>query len=237
MRFLTLSILLLNFLLFSCDLSSEKASNNNNRQEGQVAQNNAITEEKTELNRVSTDVKEENTTDNDPNQNQKYSEGLKEKLVGQTCSYFHGLVEQEGYYIVTGGVSFGTGYGEEKIINDKLFSIAIVRGKIGDNKEYTTHSILKQSYEDESIPCKIVDVLDVEAETDLFEKYSNENIGICPDVLFNGEIAPELFALVEYEEDVEFYKSIFKVWRVNRKTEKFEEVKDFTGITVINEDF
>ncbi|MEM8940424.1 MAG: hypothetical protein AAGC64_13885 [Bacteroidota bacterium] len=71
MRLLTLSILLLNFLLFSCDLSSEKASNNNNRQEGQVAQNNAITEEKTELNRVSTDVKEENTTDNDPNQNQK----------------------------------------------------------------------------------------------------------------------------------------------------------------------
>ncbi|MEM8940451.1 MAG: hypothetical protein AAGC64_14020 [Bacteroidota bacterium] len=233
MRFLIQSILLLNFLLSSCDFSTKKASNNDNRLEEQAILSNAIRDEKFEINKVSTQIKKESETEN--TQNQKYP-GLEEKLVGQICSYLRDFAEQERYYI-PGGFLIGFGYGEEEIMNGRLFGITRIRGKKGDNKEYTTHLILKQSYEKKSIPCKIVDVLDVEKETDLFEKYPNKDLDVMTNVRVNGKTDTELLALAVYDSEEEILTEIYKLWRANRKTGKFEEIKDLTGVTVFNEDF
>ncbi|MEM8940458.1 MAG: hypothetical protein AAGC64_14060 [Bacteroidota bacterium] len=37
----------------------------------------------------------------------------------------------------------------------------------------------------------------------------------------------------EYGEDKEVLTEIYKLWRANRKTGKFEEIKDLTGVSVI----
>ncbi|MFD0992990.1 hypothetical protein [Tenacibaculum geojense] len=162
------------------------------------------------------------------------SKDLKEKLVGKTCSYLSSS-EFEKFYI-PGGFLIGSTYQNEHILDGKIFGITRINGKKEDEKNHNTHLILKQSYEDEKFPCKIIDVLDIEKETDIFKKFPNKDIDIYTDVLQNGNRAPELLALVEYEES-EVMTNVYKVWRANRRTGKFEEVKDISGITVVNEDY
>lgn len=82
----------------------------------------------------------------------------------------------------------------------------------------------------------IIDLLEIEKETDVYEKYPNKDIDIFSDVLLNNKRVPELIALAVYEEAEEI-SEVYKVWRANRKTGKFEEITDLSGITVINEDF
>ena len=56
------------------------------------------------------------------------------------------------------------------------------------------------------------------------------------DIELNSKRDLELIALAGYEES-ETINEVYKVWRANRKTGKFEEVKDLSNITVINEDY
>ncbi|MFC5046163.1 hypothetical protein ACFSTE_04655 [Aquimarina hainanensis] len=163
------------------------------------------------------------------------TKSLKEKLVGQNCKDAHDLARVEGHYI-TGGFLIGSTFNEEHIVDGKTFSITGIRGKKGEKKNHSTYLMLKQSYEDESSSCKIVDILEVEKATDIFKKYPDKDIDIFSDVLLNGNRAPELLALAEYEE-TDIMTNVYKVWRANRKTGKFEEVKDISGITVVNEDY
>ncbi|WP_152537362.1 MULTISPECIES: hypothetical protein [Aquimarina] len=166
---------------------------------------------------------------------QQKAKTLREKLVGQRCDDAHNLARSEGYYI-PGGFLIGSTFNNEHIVDGKTFGITRISGKKGEEKNYSTYLILKQSYEDKSSPCKIVDVLEVDKETDIFKKFPNKDIDIFSDVLVNNERAPELLALAEYEE-AGIMTKVYKVWRVNRKTGKFEEINDLSNITVINEDF
>lgn len=238
MKYHILNILLLIALLYGCLPAQQEASEKGTLSDGkvkeQVSKSKSLMEENAKPDKVQQLL---NKQDNKSQEKQKHTEELKEKLVGQLCSYAHDLIDSKGYYI-PGGFLIGFVYGEEKTINGKLFGITRIRGKKGDEKDYTTHLILQQSYEDESNPCQIADVLDVERETDLFEKYPDKDLDVMTNVAVNGKIDTELLALAVYEfdeygEDKEVLTEIYKLWRANRNMGKFEEIKDLTGVTVI----
>lgn len=164
---------------------------------------------------------------------QEKTKSLKEKLIGKTYRKVYEIPEFENYS--SGGFLIGSTFNNEHIINGKEYTVKIINGTKGEllylifNEIYSTTSKGKTIF-------KIIDLLEVETETDVFKRFPEKSIDIFSDVLFKGKRAPELLALAEYEEAEEM-TNVYKVWRANRKTGKFEEVKDISGITVVNEDY
>ncbi len=158
---------------------------------------------------------------------QKSLKSLKEKLVGTIYRKAYEITEFKD--LSSGGFSIGT-----YAFNGKEYSIK----KITDDnsiKLLVFNEVVKRTDEGKAM-FKIIDLLEISKETDVFKKYPNKPIDIISDVLQNGKKAPELFALAAYEE-AEVMTEVYKVWRANRKTGKLEEIKDLSNITVINEDF
>ncbi|QKX06114.1 hypothetical protein HN014_14755 [Aquimarina sp. TRL1] len=167
-------------------------------------------------------------------QEQQIPKTLKEKLVGKTYRKAFEIKEFSKYNI-SGGFSLEGIHNNENTINNKEYSICRLRGKDQKTKILVLEEVYKRSDDGKSY-FKILDLLELDKETDVFKKFPNKDIDIFSDVLLNGNRAPELLALAEYEE-TDIMTNVYKVWRANRKTGKFEEVKDISGITVVNEDY
>lgn len=165
-------------------------------------------------------------------QEQQKPKTLKEKLVGKVYRKAYEIPEFENYS--SGGFLIGSTFNNEHIVNGKTYSIDILTEKKGII-EYILFTIT-HNRNDGKVTFKIIDILELDKETDVFKKFPNKDIDVFSDVLRNGERAPELLALAEYEES-DVMTNVYKVWRANRKTGKFEEVKDISGITVVNEDY
>lgn len=191
-------------------------------------------------------IKEENTVrwslGKDTIQSEKQLESrdfetLKEKLIGRVYRKTYDIPEFNNENYSSGGFSIGSSYQEGYIFNEKEFSKKKIYGKKGALL-FLIFNELDERDNDGKAYFKIIDMLEIEKETDAFRKYPEKNLTVMSNVAVNGKIDTELLALAvrefdEYGEDKEVLTEIYKLWRANRKTGKFEEIKDLTGVSVI----
>ncbi len=155
---------------------------------------------------------------------------LKEKLKGTI--YFHAYEISDFEGLSSGGFMVGSTHNDEHIYKGESYSIDVVRG----HRDIVKYIIFaKEVNNNNENLSEIIDLLEMEKETDVYAKYPDKNIGICSDVLLNNKRAPELFALANYTGE-NVLTEVYKVWRANRETGTLEEVKDLSNITVVDED-
>lgn len=164
---------------------------------------------------------------------QETSKGLKEKLIGKIYRKTYEIPEFKNNN--SGGFLIGSTFNNKHIFNGKEYTIKIING-INDEPLYLIFNQLHSINNEGKATFKIIDLIELEELTKGLTKKQLNQLDIFSDVLLNNERAPELLALAEYEES-DVTTNIYKVWRANRKTGKFEEIKDLSGITVINEDY
>ncbi|WP_148639284.1 hypothetical protein [Aquimarina longa] len=164
---------------------------------------------------------------------QEKPKSLKEKLIGKIYRKAYEIPEFEKYS--SGGFLIGSTFNNEHIVNGKEYTVKIING-INDELLYLVLNEVHTVNNDGKARFKIIDLIELGEFTQNLTQEQMDKLDIFSDVLLNNERAPELIALAEYEE-AEVLTKVHKVWRANRKTGKFEEVKDISGITVVNEDF
>ncbi|MCF6350611.1 MAG: hypothetical protein L3J23_06210 [Flavobacteriaceae bacterium] len=151
---------------------------------------------------------------------------LKEKLIEKRYNKLSDINELKDY---------STGWfllGERNNSNKEVYIIKCSE-RNGDLK------IILSKYFDEALGDKknvISDLIEIDEFTKSIPQEKINKIDIFSDILLNNKRTSDLIALAVYEE-AEVMSEVYKVWRIDLETGKFEEITDLSGITVINEDF
>jgi len=227
-------IIFFSSLFFSCKTEEKKPANIEKKIKA-VEIPIQITQESIVSKKASKDLKKK-ITDSIKIQKQEIkskSKNLKEKLTGKIYRDANEFQEFSGFS--SGGFVIGESFTDDEFYKGKRYSINEISG-IYDEILFLIFDELHKRDSDGQAYNKVVDILEMKKETDVFQKYPDEEIIIISDVLVNNNRDPELIALVAYEEASVFTK-VYKVWRANRETGKFEEITDLSNITVFNEDY
>jgi len=161
------------------------------------------------------------------------SQSLRDKLIGTIYTKHYEIPEFKGYSAGSNLIGdLNSDYSYNYDYKGKKYSSSNIVGE-QDVVKYVVFRTTN-SKDSNKVTFKIIDLLEVD------KKYQQimigENAFFWNNIHVNGKKDPELFALVSYNKKTEELTNIYNVWRTNRETEKIEEIKDFSGIKIIEED-
>ncbi|WP_148639282.1 hypothetical protein [Aquimarina longa] len=154
---------------------------------------------------------------------QEKPKSLKEKLIGKKYNQLSNIKELEKY-------STGWFLLRERNSDSGIYIIKC------NEKNGNLKVVISKGFDESSEQNIILDLIEIEEFTKSMSQEEINNLDIFSDILIVNERVSNLIALAVYEE-AEVINKVYKIWRVNLKTGKFEEVKDISGITVVNEDY